>query len=476
MKKTLTLIASIILFIELFDTTFLYSCLVPVAHDLHTESAGLTLSLLAYIVGTCVFIPMVSWLSSKYNKVNIIVFTLIAFAFTSMLCSVSYTVYDFSLYRFLQGIFISICSATMIILLLSNCAAKDIVKTMGIVNIPALLGTAIGPFCGAVFSFYFSWRFVFIINLPICILIVTTLMRMKSLAMNSRVDSSAVPNFDYLGLILISTSLILFSIGINQFTSNLNYKYFIVAMIGAAMLVSYIALWKMRQSRQKKSYSILNLSVFSNSNFNLGTIINVISRSAMCGFPILLSIVLQQVYQFSMIHTGLYLAIIALAGIVAKCFSPWIEKIGIYKVIIFSSLLIGISIMLFSSLNYWLSNGYFFMVCILFGFFMSLLYTAMNSMMYLKIEKEQISNVSNIFAIIQQFSIGLGVMCAVGGFQLLFSTHQISMATAPYFEILNYYKIICVFLTILMSSNLIIIMFHKIYLNRIFHRSRIINA
>ncbi|EKD46066.1 MAG: hypothetical protein ACD_69C00031G0004, partial [uncultured bacterium] len=70
MKKTLSWIAALILFIELLDTTILSSCLVPVAASFHVHSARMSLPILAYIVGTCIFIPIAAWLSNRYNKIH----------------------------------------------------------------------------------------------------------------------------------------------------------------------------------------------------------------------------------------------------------------------------------------------------------------------------------------------------------------------------------------------------------------------
>jgi len=454
MKKILIFLTSLILFIELLDATILYSCLVPVAHDFGITLTRMTLPILSYVVGTCLLIPAVSWLSSRWDPWNIVVTALIIFTITSVLCGMSHTVFYFSIYRFLQGISISICSATITIILLSVCSSDEIVNAMGLINIPALFGTAIGPLCGAALSYYLSWRFAFFINVPIGILLIFILSDLKSKAQFNKVQSE---RFDYKGFFLVSLFLILFSIGIDGISSAENAIFFIVAIAGIIFGIFYVLLWMNRQSENEivKVNSILNLSVFKNSDFKLGAIVNMISRASMCGIPILLGIILQQAFSFSIIKTSVYFAIIAVSGILAKLLSPFISRIGVRRVIVLSVCFTASAIVFLSALSFWIKNGNLWLICAFFGFSMSLLYTAMNSVVYLSLDSDEVSNASNIVSIIQQFSIGLGVVFAVGGFHLLLALHKIQLAFIGSAEIMSIYSIICKSLAFLMCLNLV---------------------
>ncbi len=462
MKKRLTWMTSIIFFIELLDTTLLYSCAVPVADDFKITPVRMSLPIISYIIGTCIFIPLSAWLSNKYNRINSIIILLIAFSLFSIACSMSPEIYIFSLFRFFQGVTISICAAIAIITLLSICANNEIVTTMGTINILALVGTAIGPFIGALFSHYISWRIAFVMNLPVCLLIVKLLMPLRSSAYFSHPFSEN--NLDGWGFIFISTFLIMISIGLEQVSHTLNTTSFLIIAIGTLFGIAYVALWQTRQqSLLSKKNSILELHAFKNKDFLFGTLINIIARSAMCGLPLLMSITLQQLYHFSVITAGLYLAIIASAAIIAKFMSPFINQFGVRKSVILFVMLSAISIMLLSPLDFLLTKHLLWIACVLFGFATSLLYTAMNSVMYLTIKNNEIPNASNIGIIIQQFAIGLGVVISVGGLQLLLALHGIQLIPDNRDQIIKIYHILCHFLAILMMLNLIVALLFKRY-------------
>ncbi len=465
MKKILILAASIILFIELLDTTILYSCLIPVANDFGIDSSNMSLPILSYITGTCLFVPTVSWLSDKYNKITIILISLTAFSFFSLFCGLSPELFTFTFFRFLQGIAISICAATIITTLLTICASNEIVKVMGTINIPALFGTAIGPFVGAVFSYYISWRIAFIINFPIGMLIVFALMPLKSNPQFCLRQELPHRHFDWLGLILMSSCLIMLSIGFEQLSHALKLLNGVLILIGAVLGASYALVWKRRRNQTTliKKNSILDLYVFKNRDFLFGAMANVIARSAMCGVPVLISIVLQQTYGFTVIQAGWYLAIIACAGIFAKFLSSFIVEIGVRKSVVIFSILTSFAIFSLSPLDFLAHNNYLWIACFFLGFTMSLLYTSMNSVMFLTLQNNEMSNASNIGSIIQQFSIGLGVVIAVGGFKLLSSLHGLPMMSDSNIQAGNIYKMICYALAVLLMFNFIVALPFKAY-------------
>src|SRR6185437_15457766 len=112
------------------------------------------------------------------------------------------------------------------------------------------------------------------------------------------------------GLFLLSAFLVFLAIGLEKLSCSLSYMNLSIVIIGIMLGLIYTILWKSRQSNVKKSNSILDLNVFKNHDFLIGSTVNFISRSAMCGIPLLLSNVLQQYYGYSIFKAGSYLAII----------------------------------------------------------------------------------------------------------------------------------------------------------------------
>lgn len=465
MKKTLVWLTSIILLIELMDTTILYSTVVPIAREFSVEPSNMSLPMLTYIVGTCLFVPLVSWLSNRCQRVNTIICMLVLFSLFSLLCGIAPGLYTFSFFRFLQGVVISVCAAMSITTLLSVCEKEDIVKIMGVINIPALFGTAIGPFLGALFSYYVSWRLAFLLNVPVCLLMAASLIYMRSSNQSRLYHEIKKESFDTSGFILMSLSLVLISAGFENLGRAISWQYILMVIAGMISCASYVLLWLLRQSRTHTEHrnSVLDLRVFTNEYFSLGIIVNIISRIAMCGLPVLLSVILQQVYGYSVLQAGSYLALIAFAGIAAKYLSSVITRFGVRNSILITSVMTAISIMLLSQLDYFIHYGYVWLLCVFLGFSMSLLYTSMNSILYIKLDESQITNASNIGSMIQQLSIGLGIVAAVGGYQWLLNHYQSADMFSGRLIGIHSYSLICIYLAILMLLNLLIDRIFYIY-------------
>lgn len=453
MKRILTLTVSIILFIELLDTTILYACFVPIADNFGVNPSRLSLPVLSYIVGTCLLIPMSSWMAGRFNRIKLMMVSLLLFSIFSLLCGMSADIDTFSLFRFLQGVTISMSGSIGIIALLSTSQQNEIVETMGFINVPALVGTAIGPLAGSLFSYYLSWRYAFIINFPVGLMIVYLLNGLRQNPEFFVGKTEIKSRFDWVGFSLISVFLMLASIGLEKFSSSLNWVDLLLIFMSIFFAIIYVFLWARRVKLYHKiNHSILNLAVFDDANFVFGVIVNIISRTAMCGMPVLIGIVLVRACQYSVIQAGLYLSIIAIAGIFAKCFTFYLKRIGLIQSTSILSILTSISIIFISPITFWVSNHYFWVPCFLLGFNMSLLFTAINSVPFLSMERDKMPDASNIISIIQQFFIGVGVVTAIAGFQFLINLNDM---------LKNDFQILCILLSSLMMTNVIIANFFQ---------------
>lgn len=448
---------------ELLDTTILYVCFVPIAQEFGVDVSRMSLPVLSYVVGTCVLIPMVAWLSQRVNMINAIMVALALFSLSSLACGLAPDIALFALFRFFQGVTVSVAGAIGVAAILSVLDNREIVTTMGFINIPALVGTALGPFVGALFSFYMSWRVAFIINFPVGILLLFLLLNVRSNSAFNPPANLMRDKLDWVGLVLISLFLIVTSIGFEQLSKSIALSGLLYVMFGLLFCVGYVILWKLRQ-REKNDDSILDLRVFDNQDFSFGILVNIFARTAMCGVPVLLGVMLQRIYGFTIIKAGWYLAVIAVAGIIAKFLSSYIERIGVSRTITFSSIATAFAILLMSQHAYWVRSGYLWLLCLMLGFAMSLLYTSMNAVMYLSLEKKQLANASNIGTIIQQLGIGLGVLVAMGGFQM-FLVESASPLSMVYLQ--SYaFEHTCFLLAVIMIFGLLVAMFFEYFLYR----------
>ena len=343
--KNLILFVSIILFMELLDYTIIHAILAKISESFSVNVNAVSMSIISYILGTCLFIPTISFFKNKYKSKNILLLCIFIFMISSFICGVSNNIITFDIGRFFQGASISICFPLTLIKLYENINNQYLLKINSIINIPGLAGMALGPFIGAIFSSFFSWRVSFFINIPICIFL------LYYCTIIDEFNDSPVgkkQNFNFISFILLSIGLSFSSIGFEIVSfSNINiYIKFLIFIVGVIFILSYILMYFLKKN------IVVSLESFKNKSFSQGMIINLFARISIGGFPFALVLYLQYGLNQSLITSGTVLLIISVTGLVSKIFIEKIVKfIGIEKAKNISILFTSIVLMFFSFLS-----------------------------------------------------------------------------------------------------------------------------
>lgn len=213
MNKRLISITSMMLFIELLDSTITHASLNKMANDFSVNVSYLSFSVVFYVLGTCLFIPAVSYIRNRYNPKIFVIISMLLFAISSALCANSNSLFEFSLLRFIQGLCVSICYALLSILTFEGLSTKEIIKINNIISVFALAGIALGPFIGAIFTQYLSWRIAFLINVPFVVILI---FMSYPINFKKQIENFA-DKFDYSGFILLSLGLSFSAVGFEVF-------------------------------------------------------------------------------------------------------------------------------------------------------------------------------------------------------------------------------------------------------------------
>jgi len=146
---------------------------VALPHIQGSISAGqdeITWVLTSYILATAVMTPLSGWLSQKFGRKQLFLFSIAGFTLASILCGIATSLPEIVLYRLIQGLagasLMPLSQATM----LDIYPPKMIPRVMSIWSAAVILGPIIGPTLGGWLTEDLSWRWVFYINVPIGIL------------------------------------------------------------------------------------------------------------------------------------------------------------------------------------------------------------------------------------------------------------------------------------------------------------------
>src|SRR5487761_2059559 len=196
------LIIATALFMENLDSTVIATSLPAIALDLHRDPISLKVALTSYLLSLAVFIPASGWMADRFGARTVFRAAIGIFTIGSVLCGRADSLAFLVASRVLQGIGGAMMVPVGRLVLLRTAAKQELVAAMAWLTVPALLGPVLGPPVGGFIVTYFSWRWIFDINVPIGILgIVLVTLFVEDVREPPR------GRFDGLGLVLCGVAL-----------------------------------------------------------------------------------------------------------------------------------------------------------------------------------------------------------------------------------------------------------------------------
>lgn len=158
--------------IEIVDTSVAN---VSLDHIRGSLSAGIDEAawvLTSYLVSNAIVIPMTGWLARRFGRKRYLIFSVLLFTGSSLLCGASQSLGMLVFFRVLQGIGGGALQPLSQAILLESFPPREHGTAMAIFGIGAMFGPIAGPLMGGYITDTLSWRWIFYVNIPIGLLAV----------------------------------------------------------------------------------------------------------------------------------------------------------------------------------------------------------------------------------------------------------------------------------------------------------------
>jgi EmrB/QacA subfamily drug resistance transporter len=161
-----------------------------------------------YLLAQAVTVPIYGKLADLFGRKPIILFGIALFLIGSILCGLAWSMLALIIARVVQGLGAGAIQPMAITIVGDLYSLEERARVQGYIATVWGASSVIGPTVGGLFSEYISWRWVFLVNIPLCLLAAAMLMR----AFHEKVDRSR-PRIDYVGAAFLTTGCTLLILG-----------------------------------------------------------------------------------------------------------------------------------------------------------------------------------------------------------------------------------------------------------------------
>ena len=402
-KRLLPWLVAVAFFMESLDTTILNTAVPTIAAALKVAPLSMKAVLSSYTLSLAVFIPISGWMADRFGTRRVFASAIGLFTFGSFLCGISTNIHVLVACRVLQG-----CGGAMMVpvgrlTIVRTFAKSELIRAMSFVAIPGLVGPMLGPIAGGLIVAYLHWRVIFFVNLPIGII---GLFMVYLHLPDYREKSNPL---DFVGLILFGSGIALLSYVLEVFGEHTLGVAAILTMLATSILL----LTGYGLHATKTPFPLLNLSLFRIRTFRAAVSGSFFTRLGIGGIPFILPLLYQVGLGFTPIQSGLLMMPQAIAAMSLKMTMPRIlTRFGYRVVLISNTVILGLLIVLFAAIGIGTPVWLMVALAFCFGFFSSLQYTSMNTLVYADVTEQQASGASSIASTMQQMSMSFGVAWA----------------------------------------------------------------
>ncbi|MBX4188785.1 DHA2 family efflux MFS transporter permease subunit, partial [Candidatus Saccharibacteria bacterium] len=297
-KRTLALIATIIGSGMVVLDGFVVNLALPkIAFDMHTTFSDLQWIIDGYLLSLSALILLGGSLGDIFGRKKIYLIGLYGFTAVSLLCALAPSIDTLIASRFLQGIFGALLVPGGLAIINTNFPKEERGRAIGLWSAWLAIVIPIGPVVGGYILTITTWRWIFLINLPLGLLCAFLAIR--------NVDESKAKTdrrLDGVGSLITVISLAAITYGFIEAPSDhWGPKTIISLVVGFGLLPVFI--WYERRHPDP----IVSLSLFKSRNFTGANLMTFAMYGALTGFTFILPIYLQTEMGYTAFQAGLSL-------------------------------------------------------------------------------------------------------------------------------------------------------------------------
>jgi len=346
----------------------------------------------SYMIANGIFLPLTGWLERKLGRLDFLKIFIAIFTLGSVICAVSPNLPVLILGRIIQGVGGGILMPLSQSILLQEFPKDRKGDAMAIFVFSIMVSSIMGPTVGGLLVDNLSWQWIFIINIPVGILSLILI----PIFVNDTAKNRKKEKVDFMGVLFLICWLFSMQVVLDK---GQQYGWFDCTWIYWLSVFSLFSMCTFIVWELENKEPIVNLRVFKNLNFVVGTILGILINMMVCATIILLPLFYQGLMHYTASDTGLALshrvfAVVALLFVGKIC-----HFYDLRAVIATGLLIIGVSIAMCTELNLQSAPYTIILSNILFGIGSATALVPVSGVALEQLPKDQIANGAGIHSL-----------------------------------------------------------------------------
>jgi EmrB/QacA subfamily drug resistance transporter len=402
--RRLALLVAGAYFMEILDATVIAPAAPHIAADLGVAPVTVNIAITGYVLTLAVLIPISGWLTERFGARLVFTVAVAVFTLASAGCAAAVNLPMLVATRVLQGVGGAMMVPVGRLVVIRTTEKTDLVRAVAYLTWPALVAPLVAPALGGILSEYASWRWIFLVNLPL-----GAVALLLSLRLVPSTPDATPGRLDLTGFALAAVGIAALVFGLEGVASpRPHWLLIIIAVVVAAAALTWAVAHLLRSPRPLVDLRILRLRTY-----RVTALGGSVFRAVITAIPFLLPLFFQLGFGWSAAHSGL-LVIALFAGNVGikPLTTPLMRWFGMRAVMLGAVVASALCLVGIALLEPTTPLVVLLLVLALSGIFRSIGFTTYNTVAFADVPAPRMTSANTLMSTVQELGSGLGV--AVG--------------------------------------------------------------
>ncbi len=416
--RIIALTVSTALFIVFLDSTAFIVAIPAMARDFHVPAVSLNVAILANQLSMTVLIPVGSVVAERIGQRNAFVAAICVFIVGSVLCAMSTSLPGLIAARALQGAGGAVMMPVSRVLVIRSADKSELLNALNWLLLPSIIGPMLGPVIGGQLVTYGNWHWIFLINVPVALIgAVMTMVVVPDIREESerRVDAR--------GILLSGAAILTLMFGLDS-AAHPRASWEPAALLGAGV----VFLWLFFKHVRATPSPVLDISLMRIASFRHSIVAGAIFRTVIIASGFVLPLWFQLGMGMSAAKTGSILVISTIGVMASRLAGARLAQVVHPRnLAIGGALLLVLALVMTARIRPDWPLGAFYAVLGFQAVVFAVSTMVINATTYVDVEPGKIRQASNLYSMVQQLTMSLGVTLGVwliSGMRLVYSAGE----------------------------------------------------